>query len=85
MVKGEGENMIQKATLSSREAAEYLGISYWLILEMVKRKEINPIQCGRRYLFRQAGLDEWMAKQEKGEGDKVSPKGKESLKLVKAK
>lgn len=56
--------MIQKATLSSREAAEYLGISYWLLLEMVKHKEINPIRAGRRYLFRQVGLDAWMEEQE---------------------
>lgn len=57
--------MIHKATLSSKEAAEYLGISYWLLLEMVKRGEINPIRAGhRRYLFRQAGLDDWMTRQE---------------------
>lgn len=56
--------MIQKATLTSREAAEYLGISYWLLLEMVKRKEINPIRCGGRYLFRQTGLNAWMEEQE---------------------
>ncbi|KUO75559.1 MAG: hypothetical protein APF81_27465 [Desulfosporosinus sp. BRH_c37] len=57
--------MIQKATLSSKEAAEYLGISYWLLLEMVKRKKINPIRCGGRYLFRQSALDDWMTEQEK--------------------
>ncbi|MDQ7095005.1 helix-turn-helix domain-containing protein [Desulfosporosinus sp. PR] len=56
--------MLQKVTLSSREAAEYLGISYWLLLEMVKRNEISPIRCGSRYLFRQVGLDAWMARQE---------------------
>ncbi|WP_088227815.1 helix-turn-helix domain-containing protein [Desulfosporosinus sp. FKB] len=56
--------MIQRATLSSKEAAEYLGISYWLLLEMVKRKKITPIRCGGRYLFRQAGLDAWMTQQE---------------------
>lgn len=56
--------MIPKATLTSREAAEYLGISYWLLLEMVKRGEINPIRAGGRYLFRQSGLDGWMTRQE---------------------
>jgi len=58
--------MIQKVTFSSREASEYLGVSYWLLLEMVKRKEINPIRAGGRYLFRQAGLDTWMDEQEGG-------------------
>ena len=61
--------MIRKATLSSKEAAEYLGISYWLLLEMVKRKEITPIRAGGRYLFRQSGLDAWMDRQEAGEED----------------
>lgn len=56
--------MVQRATLNSREAAEYLGISYWLLLEMVKREKINPIRCGGRYLFRQSALDDWMTKQE---------------------
>jgi DNA binding domain, excisionase family len=56
--------VIQRVTLSSKEAAEYLGISYWLLLEMVKRGKINPIRCGGRYLFRQSGLDNWMETQE---------------------
>ncbi|CDX01257.1 DNA binding domain, putative [Desulfitobacterium hafniense] len=56
--------MIPKATLTSKEAAEYLGISYWLMLELIKRGEINPIRAGGRYLFRQSGLDGWMTKQE---------------------
>ncbi|MGE4272100.1 MAG: excisionase family DNA-binding protein [Desulfitobacterium sp.] len=63
--------MIQKATFSSREAAEYLGISYWLMLEMVKRGEIAPIRAGGRYLFRQAGLDAWMDHQEAGGDDEM--------------
>ena len=61
--------MIRKATLSSKEAAEYLGISYWLMLEMVKRGEITPIRAGGRYLFHQSGLDAWMDRQEAGEED----------------
>lgn len=56
--------MIKRATLSTQEAAEYLGISYWLMLEMVKRGEISPIRAGGRYLFRQSGLDAWMDRQE---------------------
>lgn len=77
--------MIKRATFTTREAAEYLGISYWLILEMVKRKQINPIRAGSRYLFRQSALDEWMARQEGGEEIIGESYEKESLKLVKAK
>jgi len=67
--------MIQKATFNSMEAAEYLGISYWLMLEMVKRGEITPIRAGGGSLFRQSGLDAWMDKQEAGKeavGDQPS-------------
>ena len=76
---------IQRATFSAKEAAEYLGVSYWLLLEMVKRKQISPIRAGNRYLFRQAALDEWMARQEGGEEIIGESYEKESLKLVKAK
>lgn len=76
---------IQRATFSAKEAAEYLGVSYWLILEMVKRKQINPIRAGNRYLFRQTALDEWMARQEEGEEITGEPYEKESRTLVRAK
>lgn len=31
---------MQRITLTAKEAAEYLGISYWLITQLVKRKQI---------------------------------------------
>ena len=31
---------MQRTTLTAKEAAEYLGISYWLITQLVKRKQI---------------------------------------------
>lgn len=43
---------MESQTLSAREAAKYIGISYWLILEVVKRKEIPCIRVGSRVLFR---------------------------------
>lgn len=59
---------ITRVTLSAKEAAAYLGISYWLILELVKRGELNCVKAGGRKLFRQSGLDAWMAKQEESGG-----------------
>lgn len=56
-----------RATMTAREAATYLGISYWLILELVKRGELNCVKAGGRKLFRQSGLDDWMNRQEAGE------------------
>lgn len=73
---------VQRVTFNSKEAAEYLGISYWLMLEMVKRGELNPIRAGGRYLFRQSGLDAWMTKQEEGEVSKEKTEVK-SLTIVK--
>ena len=31
---------VQRTTLTMKEAAEYLGISYWLINQLVRRKQI---------------------------------------------
>lgn len=35
---------IQRTTLTMREAAEYLGISYWLINQLVKRKKYHALK-----------------------------------------
>lgn len=78
--------MIECVTLSSAEAAKYLGISYWLMLELVKRGDIHPIKIGKKgKFFRQTALDEWMSKQEEGGSDKAILVKKESLRLIKAK
>ena len=31
---------VQRTTLTMKEAAEYLGISYWLINQLVRQKQI---------------------------------------------
>lgn len=56
---------IQRTTLTMREAAEYLGISYWLINQMVRRKQIPFCKIGGKYLFRVQALDEYLSNQEK--------------------
>jgi excisionase family DNA binding protein len=56
--------MAEKVTLTAKEAAEYLGISYWLILELVKRKELACISAGGKKLFRVDSLNRWMTEQE---------------------
>ena len=53
-----------RSTLTAKEAAKYLGISYWLCLEMAKRGEIPHIRAGSRVLFRRESLDGWMDEQE---------------------
>ena len=55
---------IKKTTLTAKEAAEYLGISYWLITQLVKRKQIPCSRIGKRILFRKEVLDIYLSKKE---------------------
>lgn len=53
-----------RSTLDAKQAADYLGVSYWLILELVKRGEVPVVRLGSRLLFRMETLDKWMASKE---------------------
>lgn len=55
---------IQRTTLTMREAAEYLGISYWLINQLVKRKQIPCSKVGGKFLFRVIALEEYLSEKE---------------------
>ncbi len=70
-----GENIaterIQRTTLTAKEAAEYLGISYWLITQLVKRKQISCSRVGKRILFRKEILDIYLSEKEKDSLEKV--------------
>ena len=37
---------VQRTTLTMKEASEYLGISYWLINQLVRRKQIPCSKVG---------------------------------------
>ena len=56
---------VQRTTLTMKEAAEYLGISYWLINQLVRRKEIPCSKVGGKFLFRVQVLDEYLSSKEK--------------------
>jgi len=56
---------MQKATLEAKQAAQYVGCSYWTILELAKKGLVPHIRVGKRVLFRQSVLDRWMEEQEK--------------------
>lgn len=56
---------IQKTTLTMKEASEYLGISYWLINQLVKRKQIPFSKVGGKFLFRIKALDYYLSEKEK--------------------
>jgi excisionase family DNA binding protein len=55
---------MRPATLKAKDAAKYIGISYWKILDMVKKSEIPHIRAGNLVLFRQVTLDNWLQEQE---------------------
>ena len=55
---------LECSTLKAKEAAAYLGVSYWLLLEMAKRGEVPHIRAGKLVLFRKEALDDWMRQQE---------------------
>lgn len=55
---------IQRTTLTMKEAAEYLGVSYWLINQLVRRKEIPCSKVGGKFLFRVQVLDEYLSTKE---------------------
>lgn len=56
---------MEQATLSAKQAAQYIGCSYWTILEMAKKGMIPHIRVGKKVLFRKYVLDNWMEEQEK--------------------
>lgn len=55
---------VQRTTLKMKESAEYLGISYWLINQLVRRKEIPCSKVGGKFLFRVQVLDEYLSSKE---------------------
>ena len=56
---------VQRTTLTMKEAAEYLGISYWLINQLVRRRQIPCSKVVGKLLFRVQMLDEKKKKKEK--------------------
>lgn len=55
---------MKPATFKAKQAAEYIGISYWKILDMVKKSEIPHIRVGKLVFFRKETLDQWLGEQE---------------------
>lgn len=55
---------IERTTLTMKEAAKYLGISYWLINQLVRRKQLPCSKVGGKFLFRVQALDDYLTKKE---------------------
>ena len=51
--------------LEAKEAADYLKISYWTLLNQAKKGKIPHTRIGSRVLFSLEGLNSWISDQEK--------------------
>ena len=54
------ENTKEKRVLDSVEAAEYLGISYWLIRKLIREKKIPYYKIESKTLFTKEILDKYI-------------------------
>ena len=59
------EARIKRTTLTMKEAAEYLGISYWLLNQLVRRRQIPCSKVGGKFLFRVQVLEEYLSSKER--------------------
>lgn len=55
---------IQSPTMNAKQAAQYIGISYWTLLNLTRQGQIKHFRGGNKLLFRQKSLDEWMSEAE---------------------
>lgn len=55
---------VERTTLTMHETAGYLGISYWLVNQLVRRKQIPCARVGGRVLFRKEALDDYLSQKE---------------------
>lgn len=55
---------VKRETLTMKETAGYLGVSYWLVNQLVRRKQIPCARVGGRVLFRVQALDEYLKNKE---------------------
>lgn len=58
------ETFKTKTNFSATEAAKYLGISYWLIIKLVREKKIPHCRLGSRIIFRKETLEKFIIEQE---------------------
>lgn len=55
------EDARMTTTMTSREAAQYMGVSYWKLLELAKAGRVPHVRLDGRVLFRRDALDVWMS------------------------
>jgi excisionase family DNA binding protein len=58
----------ERRLLSQRDAATYLGISYWTIRDLVFRRELPFVKIGRRILVDRVDLDAYLDRSKNRQG-----------------
>jgi excisionase family DNA binding protein len=51
---------IARVTMTSKEAAKYLGIGYNKILELTQKNTIPHVRLGKTYYYTKEFLDKWL-------------------------
>ena len=57
--------VVESEIMNAQEAAEYLKISYWLILKMVRELQLPAFRCGNKIMFRKSTIDSFIRAQER--------------------
>jgi len=52
---------IPNPVLNAKQAAQYIGVSYWTLLDLARQGQIKHFRGGNRLLFRRQNLDDWMS------------------------
>lgn len=55
---------MKRQTLNVQEAADFIGVSSWLIYDMVRLRQIPAIRIRTRIFFRKETLMQWMSDKE---------------------
>lgn len=55
---------MMRATMQAKEAAAFLGMSYWKLLELKKAGKVPHVPIGGRVLFRKESLERWLQERE---------------------
>jgi excisionase family DNA binding protein len=53
-----------RKTMTVYEVAEFIGVSKDLIYELVRAKQIPHLRIGKRIIFNQESLENWLIKKE---------------------
>lgn len=56
--------VIESEIMDAKEAAQYLKISYWLLLKLVRESQFPSFRCGSKVMFRKSTIDDFITKQE---------------------